>query len=131
MCRCHPGGDPSSPATSFMPSSEAHQRILVVDDNPAIHADVRKILCPQVSEAAAAVAALEAQLLGAPAPVGPAVRRFEVDSAFQGREALEMVRKAVAEGRPYAMAFVDVRMPPGWDGVETTQELWKSAPDLQ
>jgi signal transduction histidine kinase/DNA-binding response OmpR family regulator len=29
------------------------------------------------------------------------------------------------------MAFVDMRMPPGWDGVETTLELWKVAPDLQ
>ena len=42
-----------------------------------------------------------------------------------------MVEKAVAAGRPYAMAFVDVRMPPGWDGVETTREIWKVAPDLQ
>jgi len=56
---------------------------------------------------------------------------FPVDSAYQGQEGLEMVKKAQAEGRPYAMAFVDVRMPPGWDGVETTIQLWKSAPDLQ
>ena len=33
--------------------------------------------------------------------------------------------------RPYAMAFVDVRMPPGWDGVETITHLWKAYPHLQ
>src|SRR6185312_12690910 len=56
---------------------------------------------------------------------------FEVDSAFQGQEGLEMVRKAVAEGRPYPLAFVDVRMPPGWDGIETVARIWKEYPDLQ
>ncbi|HEY3754677.1 MAG TPA: response regulator [Opitutaceae bacterium] len=114
-----------------MPTLDRNRRVLVVDDNPAIHADIRKILCPNVSAAAASVAALEAELLGdSPAPARPSIS-FEVDSAHQGQEGLAMVQKAVAEGRPYAMAFVDVRMPPGWDGVETTQHLWHVAPDLQ
>ena len=108
-----------------------NNRVLVIDDNPSIHADVRKILCPAASETSAAIDALEAELLGTDAK--PAVPRasFAVDSAHQGREGLELVKRAVATGRPYAMAFVDVRMPPGWDGVETTLELWKVAPDLQ
>ena len=104
---------------------------MVIDDNQAIHADVRKILCPAVSNTAVALDALEAELLGtATAPTRPAVD-FVVDSAYQGRDGLALVQKALEEGRPYAMAFVDVRMPPGWDGVETTLELWKVAPDLQ
>ncbi|MEO5958054.1 MAG: response regulator, partial [Opitutaceae bacterium] len=107
-----------------------NNRVLVIDDNPAIHADVRKILCPQVSKAAEAVDALEAELLGNAAPRRPRAN-FSVDDAHQGREGLALVQRAMAEGRPYAMAFVDVRMPPGWDGVETTAELWKVAPDLQ
>jgi PAS domain-containing protein len=56
---------------------------------------------------------------------------FEIDSAFQGQEGLECVLRAQAEGRPYALAFVDVRMPPGWDGVETIGHLWQADPDLQ
>ncbi len=84
-----------------------------------------------MSEAAASFAALEDELLGTAAERPAAASVFPVDSAYQGQEGLEMVKKAVAEGRPYAMAFVDVRMPPGWDGVETTIQLWKSAPDLQ
>ncbi|MAD80979.1 MAG: hypothetical protein CMJ50_09085, partial [Planctomycetaceae bacterium] len=38
---------------------------------------------------------------------------------------------AVAENRPYALAFVDMRMPPGWDGLTTIEQLWKADPDLQ
>ncbi|MGH7997544.1 MAG: response regulator, partial [Opitutaceae bacterium] len=115
-----------------MPSADRHHRVLVIDDNPAIHADIRKILCPAISEAAASVAALEAQLLGESSPASSAPKtQFDVDSANQGQEGLALVLKAIGEKRPYAVAFVDIRMPPGWDGVETTQELWKVAPDLQ
>src|SRR5581483_11469472 len=56
---------------------------------------------------------------------------FDLESAYQGQEGLERVKRAVAAARPYAMAFVDVRMPPGWDGVETTGKLWEVYPDLQ
>ena len=56
---------------------------------------------------------------------------FEIDSAFQGQDGLNYVMRAQASQRPYALAFVDVRMPPGWDGVETISHLWKVDPDLQ
>jgi len=56
---------------------------------------------------------------------------FQIDSAFQGEEGLEKVRAAAAAGAPYAVAFVDVRMPPGWDGIETIARIWKEFPDLQ
>jgi len=55
---------------------------------------------------------------------------FEVDFASQGKEGLKKVRESVQNGQPYAIAFVDVRMPPGWDGIETIGHLWKVAPDL-
>jgi PAS domain S-box-containing protein len=29
------------------------------------------------------------------------------------------------------MAFVDVRMPPGWDGIETIKQIWAECPQLQ
>ena len=56
---------------------------------------------------------------------------FAIDCASQGKEGLEMVRRALAEGRPYALAFVDGRMPPGWDGIETIGRLRQASPDLQ
>ncbi len=103
-------------------------RILVIDDNPAIHGDFRKILC--AVHTPSVVDEMEAALFDTVAT--PVVETgFEMDSAYQGQEALVKVRQALEEGRPYAMAFVDGRMPPGWDGVETIMHLWKAYPDLQ
>src|SRR5215213_5005060 len=108
----------------------ANNRILIIDDNPAIHEDFAKVLIARPAQDQLAEA--EAVLFGddRPADAAPAVE-FELASAYQGEEGLRMVEEAVAAGRPYAMAFVDVRMPPGWDGVETITRLWHIAPDLQ
>jgi signal transduction histidine kinase/AmiR/NasT family two-component response regulator/HPt (histidine-containing phosphotransfer) domain-containing protein len=106
----------------------SHRRILVVDDNEAIHKDFRKIFAA-ARTAGTALDAAEALLFGE--ETSPVNASFEIDSAFQGKEALEMVRKAVAAGRPYPLAFVDVRMPPGWDGIETVSRIWQEYPDLQ
>ena len=86
-------------------------RILVIDDNATIHADIRKILCPV--EAGTALLEAETQLFGRSTQARTARPMFRIDSAYQGREGLAMVEKALAENDPYAMAFVDVRMPPG------------------
>ena len=56
---------------------------------------------------------------------------FKIDSAYQGREGLDLIEKSIREERPYALAFVDVRMPPGWDGVETICKIWETYPALQ
>ncbi|MGO8764585.1 MAG: response regulator [Limisphaerales bacterium] len=108
----------------------AADRILVIDDNASIHADFRKILMPP-TDSHAGLQATEALLFGqsVPAPV-PVATAYKVDCAFQGEEGLKMVEQAAAEGRPYALAFVDIRMPPGWDGVETVTHLWKKFPEL-
>ncbi len=104
-------------------------RILVIDDNEAIHQDFRKIFCPGTDEDFALDAA-RAELFGGAAETASRPD-FEIDSAFQGEEGLALVRQAQAEGRPYAMAFVDVRMPPGLDGIETTSRLWQLDPNVQ
>src|SRR5882724_4938050 len=106
-----------------------NRRILVIDDNRAIHGDFKKIFGPGPS-APSKLDEFESSLFDAPAAL-PERPRFEIDSAYQGQEGLELVRRAASEGRPYAMAFVDVRMPPGWDGIETTSKLWEVCPDLQ
>jgi signal transduction histidine kinase len=106
----------------------SNRRILIVDDNPAIHEDFRKILCPAVptqtlDEDEAAIFGVRSEKT---ASVG-----FEIDSAFQGQEGLEKVEHAVTQGHPYALAFIDGRMPPGWDGVETIAKIWQRYADLQ
>jgi len=106
------------------------RRILVIDDNVTIHTDIRKILCPV--EAETALLEAESQLFGKQTRVRVKTpTTFQIDSAYQGKEGLAMVEMALAEGNPYAMAFVDVRMPPGWDGIETISHIWKRYPDLQ
>jgi DNA-binding LytR/AlgR family response regulator len=56
---------------------------------------------------------------------------FEVDSANQGEEGLALIEKSLQENRPYSLAFVDIRMPPGWDGIETIRKFWQKYPDLE
>ena len=102
-------------------------RILVIDDNPAIHQDYRKIL---VADGKALTSEAEAGLFGEQQP-DTARPRFDMDSAMQGRDGVELARAALAEGRRYSVAFVDMRMPPGWDGLETVEQLWKIDPDVQ
>ena len=103
-------------------------RLLVVDDNPSIHQDFRKILtAPRGHED---LVAMESMLFGETSTRRVSTR-FEVDCANGGEEGVRHVREAVREGRPYAMAFVDIRMPPGIDGVETTLRMWRESPDLQ
>ena len=106
-------------------------RVLIVDDSPAIHDDFRKILLAE--DGAASSLDQEAQeLLGAGKPVSSTLTlTFSVDSALQGQEALDKVQQAVAAKEPYAMAFVDMRMPPGWDGLETIKRIWEVYPDLE
>jgi PAS domain S-box-containing protein len=104
-----------------------NHRILIIDDNTSIHNDFRGILCPDNSDEVAANE-MEAVLFG---ENKPKEMSFELDSAYQGQEGFEMVKRALAEHRPYALAFVDVRMPPGWDGVETIARIWEVDPELQ
>src|SRR6202795_1399059 len=108
-----------------------NRRILIIDDNASIHADFRKVLGAQAEHPAqAALDVLEANLFGE-AVVAAARPNFEVDSAHQGQEGVAMVQQALIQGRPYAMAFVDMRMPPGWDGLKTIEHLWAADPDVQ
>src|SRR6202034_2271909 len=102
-------------------------RLLVIDDNPAIHEDYRKIL---VRDEQVTMSAAEAALFGEDSP---ATERptFDVVLALQGRAGVELARRALADGRPYSVACVDMRMPPGWDGLETIENLWKVDPQIQ
>jgi diguanylate cyclase (GGDEF)-like protein/PAS domain S-box-containing protein len=109
-------------------STLANRRVLLVDDLPSIHDDFRKILAPVAP--LSDLAEDEAALFGTVATATDSII-FEMDSAFQGVEALEKVQLARRAERPYAMAFIDVRMPPGWDGIETAERLWDADPGLQ
>ena len=108
--------------------SDSFNRVLVIDDNPSIHEDFRKILAPQ--DNSTELDNLSAELFGNPA-TDSNEEPFVLDGASQGKEGLEKVVSASRVGKPYGVAFVDIRMPPGWDGVETIERLWREDPNLQ
>lgn len=108
-------------------SGRANRRILIVDDSTSIHEDFRKILCADPN-GEPSMDSLEETLFG----TAPVLRQaFELDSAYQGQEALALVNQALAADAPYAMVFIDMRMPPGWDGLQTIEQLWNVDPHLQ
>ncbi len=109
---------------------EPPRRILVIDDNPAIHEDFRKILGNhgQNHELADMESALFGAAHKAHAPDG---RCFELCFAHQGEPGLAEVQRAFAAGAPYSVIFVDVRMPPGWDGFETLERIFAADPAVQ
>ncbi len=105
-------------------------RILIIDDNPMIHEDIRKILA--VSDVShEELDALAEEILSSAKPKVQKPLSFVIDSAMQGQEGFQKIEQAVEEKNPYMMAFVDVRMPPGWDGIETIARLWQVDPQLQ
>ncbi|HEY1892581.1 MAG TPA: EAL domain-containing protein [Steroidobacteraceae bacterium] len=111
--------------------TEDRTRILIVDDNPAIHRDFDKILGASAEPATVALASVESLLFG-DAPAAARERpRYALEFASQGQEGVEHAKRAVAAKRPFAIAFVDMRMPPGWDGLETIERLWAVDPDVQ
>jgi len=102
-------------------------RILVIDDNEAIHADFRKILANR--RPSDELAGDEEAIFGKPKMEG-IQDTFEIDCALQGRAGCDMAAAALADSKPYHLAFVDMRMPPGWDGVQTIEKLWAIDPTL-
>jgi PAS domain S-box-containing protein len=104
-----------------------NRRILLIDDSREIHADFRKVLANTADSSD--LDHDEAVIFGDAPKVAPAA--FELDSAYQGQEGLAKLQSSLKAGRPYALAFVDMRMPPGWDGVETIERLWEVDARLQ
>lgn len=100
-----------------------NSRILVIDDNMDIHADFRKILANK-SATPHALDALEQMMLGVSA-AADAEAGFELTHAHQGEEGFKLFHQAKEQGRPFFAAFVDMRMPPGWDGLQTIREIRK------
>ena len=109
-------------------TASENRRILVIDDNVEIHEDYRKVLAS--ANASSVLDQARASLFGE-APKSAQDESFVVDFAGQGEAGLRLVEQAVGSRNPYALAFVDMRMPPGWDGVETVTRLWQVDPDME
>jgi diguanylate cyclase (GGDEF)-like protein len=111
------------------PAPAINSRILIIDDNPAIHQDFAKILAQEPS-VSSGMTQVERILFGEDAPPVE-LPSFELQFAQQGTHGVALVQQSLASARPFALAFIDMRMPPGWDGLETIQHLWAADPDVQ
>lgn len=119
-----------------MLTAEYNNKILVVDDQPEIIEDYLKILLPKKDTNKVELASLEAAIFGndnssdiQEAKVQE--NTYVIDTASQGEEALDLIKKSLSGDNSYAVAFIDVRMPPGMDGVHTAHEIQKIDPNLQ
>lgn len=114
-----------------MNSIKLPYRVLVVDDNPSIHEDFRRILSAAAPDT---LTDAESELFGKPdTPKNSASCdiSFEVTSAMQGQVALEMVEQSLISDKRFHAAFVDMRMPPGWNGIETIKRIWQVDHEIQ
>jgi len=108
-----------------------NNRILIVDDNPSIRDDYRRILCPSSGDEEQ-LETMEAILFDEMREHQSKVKpNFQTAFATQGEAAASLAQSAMDQGMPFAVAIVDVRMPPGIDGVETVKRLWHVQTDLQ
>lgn len=108
-------------------------KIIVIDDNLSIHNDFIKILTPvrKDLEQSANLSELEKKLFNETKNNEPSLPEFEIDTASQGKEGVEKIAAAIKMGKPYTLAFVDIRMPPGWDGIETIKHIFKLDQTIQ
>ncbi|MDF7774716.1 EAL domain-containing protein [Sphingomonas sp. AOB5] len=112
-------------------------RILIVDDEPAMHESYRQCFGSKAGGGAdsSALSAMAAELFGddddtAAAPVAANDAEFDCAHFMQGLDAVEAVEQAIASGDRFSVAFIDVRMPPGIDGKETARRIRALDPDI-
>ncbi len=119
------GGAAVNPGTGASRQRLSAIQILLVDDLKDAHEVFHNLLASACESAQAAKT--EAHTYG----LEPPRLSFSTTSAYQGQEALAQVERGLPQGTRYAVAFIDGRMPPGWDGIETALRLWKVDPDIQ
>ena len=112
-----------------------NNRILIVDDTEAIHHDIRTVLNNSKKYQDSEALELENDLFGT-SDSEEITKKAEfmeyiIDDAYQGEKAIEMVEAAQRENYPFSLIFMDVRMPPGIDGIETIQKIWANYPNIE
>ena len=105
-------------------------RLLIVDDEPAMHDSYRRSFAPQTPDTT--LAGLAAELFNdvGDETAADATPAFDLVHAHQGLDAVAEVEAALAQGHPFAVAFIDIRMPPGIDGKETARRIRALDPNV-
>ena len=104
-----------------------NHRVLIVDDQKEIHDDFVEMLSSSFIKASTDDLA-EAFALEENKPFLP---EFELLHAENGEEAYEAIQEGKESNRPIAVAYIDIRMPPGIDGIETIRRVRKIDRDIE
>lgn len=108
------------------------KRILVVDNNESIHYDFHKAL--EINKNHRELEDLRKKLspdYHTLSGIYASFPSFIIDSAYQGLEAIALLKNNMAKEQRYALAFINMLMPPGIDGLTTIERLWELDPDLE
>lgn len=106
-------------------------RVLIADDDEHILECYREAFSgADTTEHMRALDALDAELFNDEAEI-PAAPTFEIVSCSQGQEAIDAAKEAANDGQPFDVVILDVRMPPGIDGVEAGSRIREMDPDVE
>jgi diguanylate cyclase (GGDEF)-like protein len=105
-------------------------RILIVDDEAAMHDSYRRSFASQRSHEGDALGAMAADLWDDAPEASDEEAHYDLLHVTQGLDAVAEVERAQAAGTPFAVAFIDIRMPPGIDGRETARRIRALDPDI-
>ncbi len=119
--------------------SKTNNRILIVDDAVSIQQDFEKILSPRNEFLDKSKESFESFLADGEDTVNEEKKDYddvsdtdyELSFASQGEEAFSLVKKSLSNNLPFSLMFIDVRMPPGWDGIKTLEEIFKIDNNIQ
>jgi diguanylate cyclase (GGDEF)-like protein len=114
------------------PSHEiVSNRVLVCDDDESLIAEYLRCLNEDfvADIATTTLTDLEKVLFGEETNEKGAIG-FAVETRDQGEAAVDAVRIAVAAGTPFAIVFLDVRMPPGIDGIQAAKQIRALDPNV-
>ncbi|MTI88232.1 MAG: response regulator [Balneolaceae bacterium] len=115
---------------------DTNKHILIVDDNASIHQDIESVLVGALSTSAdEEFLEMEEELFAnedeEPSSVSVTDIHYDIDHAYQGEEAVKLTNDASEKETPYSLIFMDVRMPPGMDGIQTIKKIWENHPYTQ
>jgi len=112
-----------------------NNRILIVDDNESIHEDFKKILLEEEDREEEELSILGKKLFSEQEEKKKKEEitkvNYEIHNAYQGEEAIQKVKDAEKLNKPYALIFMDVRMPPGINGIEAISRIWQIDPYIE
>ena len=58
-------------------------------------------------------------------------RSFQFNTALQGEAGFLKIKQSLSQKHPYSVVFIDMRMPPGWNGQQTVRAIREIDPHIQ